>query len=231
MKTILFLAFFIVSIPISAKEYKSLKAYEKSTQKETLSPSDWLKSDRKKNTLVWQKANVYNLKNNLSKEYLTIKQRRDFYVWYISEIEKKGHQVVWPRMALFISQKIKTMNSFPVNIFVRKSVKEYGEDGSIIVFNNVFLDLLALYKSDETLKNDAALNWDKKILHKEQFTWIASLYKTMSSKKIKRIERVAKGKFLFSLFVPKEIRFQGKIELAKDRYKYALDRLRAYCKD
>lgn len=231
MKTKLFLFLVSLSISVSAREYTSLKVYKKLTKKNTLLASDWLKSDRKKETKVWHFANLYNLKNNLPKEYSTVKQKRDFYVWYISEIEKKGHQVIWPKMAFFISQKINTMNSFPVSFFVKKSVKEYGYNGSIIVFNNVFLDLYALFKSDKVFKKDDALNWDKKILYKEQFIWIASLYKSMSSKKIKRIERVAKGKFLFGLFVPKKIRFQGKIEIAKDRYNYALDKLRNYCKD
>ena len=35
------------------------KEYQKDTQQEKLSPSDWLKSDRIRNTMIWQQANIF----------------------------------------------------------------------------------------------------------------------------------------------------------------------------
>ena len=106
MKMLFFFLVFILSTSISAREWKCLKEYKKVTKNKTLLASDWLKQDRKKNTKIWQNANSYNLNNNLPKEYETIEQRKAFYAWYSLEIQKKGHQVIWPKMAFFISKKM-----------------------------------------------------------------------------------------------------------------------------
>ena len=55
------LYFLIVSLSSSlhAKEWKNIKEYQKDTQQEKLSPSDWLKSDRIRNTMIWQQANIF----------------------------------------------------------------------------------------------------------------------------------------------------------------------------
>ena len=51
----------------------------------------------------------------------------------------------------------------------------------------------------------------------------------MRQKDLKRLERIAKGKWPYSIVVPKEIRFEGNLEVAPDRLNYALEKLRAYC--
>jgi len=40
---------------------------------------------------------------------------------------------------------------------------------------------------------------------------------------------MAKGKFLYGLVLPKAIRFEGNISDAKDRYVFALEKLRVCC--
>ena len=224
-----FILFF--SFSISAKEWKSLNQFKKLTFKEYLSASDWLTSDRKNKTVVWQNANIYNLQNNLPKEYITIKERRDFYSWFNSVIQQKGHEVVWPKMAKFISKKLNLVHTFPINIFIKKSIKKYAYAGSELVFNKVFLDLRSLYNSNKIYKNQHALNWDSNVLYKEQYYWLESIYAKIDSKSLKSIQKIAKGKSIFGLFVPKEIRFNGKIKNPNDRYTYALKKLRYYCKD
>ena len=79
MKQLLVVYIFFVSISAFPKEWKNLQHFQKETNQISLTPKDWLKSDRKQNTSIWQQANVYNLNNNHPEEYLTIKQRRDFY--------------------------------------------------------------------------------------------------------------------------------------------------------
>ena len=53
----------------------------------------------------------------------------------------------------------------------------------------------------------------------------------MDKSTVKKIERMAKGKFLYGLVVPNAIRFEGDISKAEDRFQYAMNTLRVYCKD
>lgn len=230
MRFIIFFLIILFNQSIAAKEWQSIKCYQKIAQSNVLLPSDWLKSDRTSNTVVWQKANHYNLKNNLHQEYINIVQRRDFYKWLSFEIHKKGHEVVWINMAHFISKKMHLMEVFPYSMFSKKEIKSYGKNGSEIVFKKAFNALKTLFYSETILKTQKALAWDKKVLHKEQFLWIDSIYKTMDSKNLKILERIAKRKFLYTLVVPKVIEFKGNLSKAEARYNYAVEILRPYCK-
>lgn len=229
MKQLIFILIFTISFSAFSKEWRNLKQFQKETKLEKLSAKDWLCSDRKKNTLVWQEANQYNLQNNYPEEYQTIKQRRDFYEWYYTAIQKKGHEVVWPKMAHFISNKLRLIKAFPYNIFTKRNIKTYAYQGSETVFNSAFLDMKTLYASKDILKGEEALHWDESILYKEQHEWIESIYQSIDTKSLITIERMAKGKGFYSLMVVKEIRLEGDISKPTDRYNYALNSLRDYC--
>lgn len=215
---------------VQAKEWASLKCYKKATQLDILSASDWLKKDRKQNTIVWQQANIYNLSNNLPQEYVTIKQRRDFYAWYSVEIKKKEHHVSWPIMAYYINKKLNLTRAFPFSLFVSKEIKQYAIHGSENVFNKCFTILDDLYKTSKPLTKIEAQNWDEHILYTEQYKWLQSIYKNMPERTLKTIERMAKRKCLYALVVPKEIKFIGDISKAEARYNYAINILKVYCK-
>ncbi len=225
--------FFILTFynTLSAKEWKSLRLYKKVTQQDVLPSSDWLKCDRKRNTSTWQKANAFNLKNNLPQEYENISQRRDFYKWFFNELDKKKHEVIWVKMAHFISKKMHLTEVFPYSIFSKKAIKSYARQGSETVFNNVFVELQKLYNSQAILKTEKALEWDKKILKKEQYEWIENIYKTMDPKSLKTLGRIAKGQFLYGILVPKAIRFKGDLSQAEMRYNYAIEALKTYCEN
>lgn len=231
MRWIIFFFILAFNYTLSAKEWKSLRVYQKETQQALLPPSDWLKRDRVKNTLTWQKANVFNLENNLSQEYKNISQRRDFYKWFFNELNKKGHEVIWVKMAHFISKKMHLIEVFPYAIFLKKDIKTYSKQGSETVFNNVFEELQRLYNSKSILKAEKALEWDKAILKKEQHEWIDRIYKAMDVKDLKTLERIAKGTFLYGLFVPRAIRFKGDLSKAEIRYDYAIEVLKPYCEN
>lgn len=222
--SLLFLVFEISN----AKEWRCLRIYQKETGKTSLGPSDWLKKDRNRNSEVWQKANLYNLKNNLPFEYQTIKQRSDFYHWYIQEIKTKGHEVLWPEMSHFISRKLALTKVFPYCLFVSKEVKEYAYLGSADVFNSCFDILNKLLLEDSKLVLEEALAWDKTILYEEQYRWLVPIYQTIDDGALVTIERMAKGMGFYSLMVPKRIRFKGDITKEEERYHYALNVLRPY---
>lgn len=225
------LLLFFFSLTIHASEWRSICAYQKATQQKELSPSDWLASDRRQNSITWQNANAYNLTHNLPNEYANMKQRRDFYKWFDAQIKAKGHEVVWPSMAYYVSSKLKLVKTFPLSLLARKQVKHYASLGGETVFNNAFEILKKLYASNKVLKADAALKWDELIIYKEQYVWIEGIYKMMDERSLNQIKRMAKGKFLYGLAIPKVIRFKGDITNAQDRYAYAFESLRRYCKD
>ena len=229
MKHFLFVTLFIYCTSLQAKEWRSLRYYQKTTKLHLLSASDWLKKDRKRNTNVWQNANRYNLKNNLPEDYTTIKQRRDFYAWYYFEITNAGHQVVWPSMAHFITSKLRLLCAFPLSIFTSKDVKEYALKGSEDVFNQSFIRLNNLLQNPKILTDTKAKKWDEIVVHLEQFVWLEAIYKYMPDSSLKTIESMAKGKFLYSIAVPKDVKFVGSIKSAMDRYEYAINILKPYC--
>jgi hypothetical protein len=229
MKYIIMLVLFCTFNLSSAKEWKSLKDYQSETGKKELLASDWLCSDRKKNTLVWQKANNYNLLNNLPLEYQNIKERTDFYFWLLTSLDEKGSEVVWPKMAHYISNKLEKIKTFPFNMFTRKEVKRYATKGSETVFVKAFERIRALYLSDSVLKTDDALNWDKDIIYEEQYVWLQEIYNEIDEKTLKTIDKMAKGKCIYRFMVPKEIVFSGDLSNAENRYNYALNTLWVYC--
>lgn len=216
---------------VYAKEWANLKTYQKATKTKGLIASDWLQKDRTNNTQVWQSANSHNLKHNGYKEYVNIEQRRDFYEWFKGVIRKKGHEVYWVTMAHFISRKMRLFKAFPYTLFLNKNVKYYAELGNETVFNKAFLKLKELQESTLVLKGEAAVNWDHAILKAEQHNWIQEVYQVMDAKSLKTLKRIAKGKGLYSVVVPKSIRFTGELANPKDRFNYAIEVLKPYCKN
>jgi hypothetical protein len=231
MKTYLFVLLFIFSFDVYAKEWKSLKQYQKETQKAILSPSDWLITDRRQNTLIWQQANRFNLTNNKPKEYQSIKERRDFYIWINHEFNIAGHEVNWQKMAYYVSSKMRLLETFPHCILTPEKVKLYAHEGSEVVFDNAFEKLGALYNSDKILIGEEAIKWDEMMLHLEQFIWVESIYKNIDVRSFKQIRRMTMGKFWYALAVPKKLRFKTDISNPEDRYQYGFNILRPYCVD
>lgn len=208
-----------------------LKAYQKDAHPDHHLPSDWLMQDRKLNTLTWQHANLHNLKNNLPQEYKTFTQRRDFYKWIDSEINLKGHKVLWFKMAYFISDMLHKMEIFPFCMLTNKKILSHAHSCSESIFNLAFSDMKKLYELKVVLDEIDALQWDKEMLDKEQYLWVDKAVADMDPNTIKKIEHILQGKFLYSLLVPKEIRFCENLSNNAMRYQYALQTLRPFCKN
>ncbi|MFG6687701.1 Insecticidal toxin complex protein [Mariniflexile sp. HNIBRBA6329] len=228
MRIYCFLFLFVLNLSVYAKEWTSIRIYHEVTGKENLLPSDWLKSDRVNNTAVWQQANVFNLEYNLPKEYAGLAERKDFYNWVQAEVEKQGHQVVWLKMADFISSKLHTMETFPNVVFVNKKIMNYAQSCSETIFENSFSEIKKLFESAHILNEEAGLLWDKNMLYKEQYVWVNDIINTIDMRSLKKIENILQGKCLYGLFVPKAIRFTGDLENKEMRYEYALNTLRPY---
>ncbi|OMP31341.1 Insecticidal toxin complex protein [Mangrovimonas sp. DI 80] len=226
----LIILFLVLGNTVLAKEWSCIKDYEKITGNDSLAPSDWLTADRHHNTITWQRANAFNLKHNLSKEYETIRERTDFYKWLYEALDAKGHEVVWPKMAHFISNKLRLTKAFPYKIFMKKDIEKYAYLGSEAAFYGAFETLGKLYFSEDICKGKEALVWDEQILQQEQYVWLEEIYENVDPSTLKTIERMAEGKGFYAMVVPRQIRFKGDILLEEKRYEYALHTLREYCK-
>jgi hypothetical protein len=65
-----------------SQEWRSLKELSKQTGRDTLIAGEWLRKDRKHNTSVWNKANIFNLTTpDGYRKYASIALKRDFYNW------------------------------------------------------------------------------------------------------------------------------------------------------
>ena len=205
------------------------KPYHTDSDKKHLSASDWMVHDRKRNSSVWQEANRYNLINNLSQEYTTLVQRRDFYKWLDTEISSRGHKVIWFKMAYFITDMLHSMEVFPFSFIADKNILNHAHHCSASIFNLAFVNMKELYQLTDALDDNQALQWDKAMLNKEQFLWVDRAVASMDLATIKKIENILQGKFLYGLLVPKEIRYYDRLSNNTKRYEYALKTLRPYC--
>ncbi|MGJ5641239.1 Insecticidal toxin complex protein [Formosa sp. S-31] len=224
-------ALFILGVYQSsyAKEWQSLKAYQKATKQEHLAQGDWLKRDRIQNNGLYNNANRYNLLHNCPEEYPTVKQRYYFYNWLQGELHDKKVDVNWVKMARFISKKLSYVSAFPYKWFVRKSTIYYSNLGSEVAFSKAFGYLNALYSRSEVPDSETCLKWDLAMLEREQYNWVESVYQKMDESSLKQIERIAKGKSVYRLFIPKALEFKGNLSNPDDRYNYALETLLPYC--
>jgi hypothetical protein len=217
-----------------SQEYKSLKKYKKETGSKELQEGCWLTKDRKKETLVWKEANRCNLQSTIgSNKYRSISQIRDFYRWYDQERKLKGHEVEWMGYAaLASSQFAKLENTFlRVVVVNNKEVVKFVEQGSYTVFEFAFPLLKEVYFSDKKLRGVEAFEWDIRYGEIEQCQIIEPLYQELSEKALKKINRMAQGKGIYSFGVPKKIRFKGEIGNCEDRVHYIITKIKPYYRE
>ena len=227
----LIILFLFNSTSCFSQEWKNLKAYQKETGNTVLKEGCWLKKDRKKQTINWKNANAFNLATNEYQKYKTINQIRDFYLFAQEEIALKGHEVHWIHAASTIATRFSIIEKDLIRVFIirNKEVIKFTDEGSKKVFEFSFPKLKGLYFSEEILKGPLANKWDQKQAKKEQCIILDPIYKKLSKKALKKLERMAKGKGIFSLGVSKKIRFEGEIDNCDSRYNYTIHKLIPYC--
>ena len=186
------------------------------------------KKDRKKQTGVWKQANTYNLsQNNGDEKYKTIREIRDFYVWFDAERIQKGHEIQWIGIAAIATNQLSKleMNFHRIFIVRNKEVIQFASDGSIKVFADAFPKLKEIYFSTKLLKGKEAENWDKNHGFKEQCILLQPLYDNLSDKAFHKLERMAKAEGIFCLAIPKKLKFEGNILNCEARVEYGINKL------
>lgn len=211
-----------------AQEHKNLKSYGKETGNSFLQDGCWLKKDRKRQNEVWRKANLYNLSiKDANTKYKTIRQIRDFYLWFDFEREKLGHEINWIGIASIAAGQLSKLDNGVIRfVFVRnKEVVKFANEGSIKVLEFAFPLLKEVYFSKELIKGKDAENWDLEHGMIEQRTILDPLYKELSQRAFKKLNRMAGGKGLYRLKVPKELIYVGSIEDYQARFEHGINKM------
>jgi hypothetical protein len=215
----------------NAQEWKTLKAYQIETGNPILINGCWLKKDRKKQTEVWNKANVFNISvTNGNLKYRTISQIRDFYYWFDAEIKKKGHEIKGIGIASIAANQLSKMDNFLIRFFIvrNKEIVLFANNGSHKVFEFAFPLLKDVYFSKEIIKGEKAKLWDLTYGEIEQCKILEPLYHKLTFKAIYRLEKMAKGKGVFNLGVPNKLKYEGKIDNCQTRFEHGKNKLSPY---
>jgi hypothetical protein len=206
--------------------------YKKETGNTVVQDGCWLRKDRKRNTEVWQQANIYNLGIDKGNErYKSIRQIRDFYTFFNEVRMQKGHDIKWLGIASVAANQLAKMENDFLRVFIirNKELVLFAHKGSEKVFAFAFPQLQEVYFSNEILKGETALKWDEKYGTIEQCEILEPFYHQLSEKAIWKLERMAKGKWIFKFGVPKKLRFSGDIRNCNDRYEHGKNKLIPYC--
>ncbi|MBN1253472.1 MAG: hypothetical protein JXA16_15140 [Bacteroidales bacterium] len=211
-----------------SQEYKNIKSYQKETENKSLVNGCWLKKDRKYKTDIWNNANIYNLRvENGSEKYKTICQIRDFYLWFDVERKKQGHEIKWIGIASIAANQLSKLDIAFIRIFIvrNKELVKFANQGAIEVLAFAFPQLKTMLFSNKLVKGKNAVNWDNKYGKTEQCEILEPLYIKLSEKSINKLERMAKGKGIYNLAVPKKLKFEGEIINCKSRFEHGIKKL------
>lgn len=225
------LLFVLVFESVYAQEYRNIRMYKKITNNEILQDGCWLKKDRKRQTEVWNNANIFNLsvkKGNL--KYTSISQIRDFYKWFDNVIKQKGHEINGVGVASIAATQLSNIDNGFIRIFIvrNKEIISFANEGSKKVLKFVFPLLKKVYFSEVLITGENAKNWDIKNGTFEQCIVLEPLYNSLSFKALYRLEKIAKGKGIFNLAVPNELKFEGDITNCQSRFEHGVKKLLPY---
>lgn len=231
-KTNLSVVLFLTTLNILfAQEWRNLHTYKKETGSSTLKEGCWLKRDRKNQTIIWQQANIFNLqKPNGYLQYKSIQQISDFYNWFDIERKKLGHEIQWLGISSIATGQLAKIEHFGIRklIIRNKEIVQFANDGTQAVLKYAFPNMKRLYFSKEILKGKAAENWDLEFGKNEQCIVLDVCYQKLSAKALHKLERMAKGKGIFYLAIPKQLKYEGNVDNCNDRFEHGLHKLIPY---
>ena len=211
-----------------SQEYKNLRVYQEQTNNVQLLDGCWLKKDRKTQSDVWNRANKYNLtQENGNSKYLTIREIRDFYLWFDEERKQQGHEIQWIGIAAMATNQLSKLEIGFYRIFIvrNEELVQFGLKGSKKVFSDAFPKLKKVYFSNQLIKGCEAEYWDREHGFNEQCDVLNPIYEKLSLKAFKKLERMAKGKGIFRIAIPKKIMFEGDLNSCEARVLYGIEKL------
>lgn len=227
----------IISLNINvvfSQEWKNLTSYQKETGYPTLQDGCWLKKDRKRQNEVWKQANIFNLSiENGNRKYRNTSQIRDFYLWFDIERKKQGHEIKGVGIAAIAAAQLSKVDIWFIRFFIvrNKEVVKFVNEGSEKVFEFAFPKLNKIYFSIEIIKGKEAVNWSLKYGKIEQCEILEPLYRNLSTRALHKLNRMAKGKGIFTFGVPYSLKYEGRIEDCQTRFEHASTKLLSFYLD
>jgi hypothetical protein len=224
--------FLLISANVAhAQEWKSLRAYRKATGNASLAEGSWLKKHRKKKTETWKQANKYNLSLvDGHTRYKTIRQMRDFYLWFDEERKRQGHEIQYFGITAIVENEFAKLDSWFICTFIisNKEVINFAHEGSLKVFEYSFPKMRSILFSDAPLTGKAAEQWDMEHGTGEQCKILQPLYNKLSPRAFKTLERIAKRKVFYWLGIPKALEYEGNLADCNSRVDYAIKKILPY---
>jgi len=220
--------FCLISVSSNSQEFRSIKHYQKETGTATLKAGTWLKKDRKQNKLRWKAANLFNLSSEKGMQnYQTVGQICDFYKWFDSERIRQGRHFKSAGIAGIAARQLsKVDNGFICFFIVRNTeVVRFVNEGSKHVFEFAFPLMKERYFSKEIMSPSQAVLWDRKNGIQEQCQVLEPLYQELSPKAFRRLTKMARGKGIFKLGVPRRVRFTGDLANCEHRFNHGATKL------
>jgi len=144
-------------------------------------------------------------------------------VWFDLEIKKQGHEIQAVGVASVAAWQLSKLDNVLIRFFFRnKELVNFANEGSKKVFEFAFPLMQDVYFSDKIFTGEEARNWGIKNGRIEQCEILEPLYENLSLKSIQKLERMAKGKGIFCLGVPKELKYKGSIKDCTTRFEHGL---------
>lgn len=218
---------------VMGQEYSSLKHYTHVTGQNQLKDGCWLTKDRKKQTEIWHKANLFNLSVEKGNEkYKSISQICDFYSWFDQVRIQQGHEIYWIAIASVATHQLCKMDNALIRTIIvgNKEVVQFANEGSKMVLDFAFPLLHDVYFSADKIVGVEAENWAAKYGMQEQCTILEPLYQELSPKALHKLTKMVKGKGIFALGVPGKLKFEGSIENCNARFQHGINKLLPYYK-
>lgn len=231
MRVLILLLLLAMCMPLNAREWRSMKHHKKATGKEVLAPGNWLKKDRKHNTTNWIAANKYNLDHEHGyEEYSTFGQKRDFYKWFDNECQRINCGIHWQTVAYKLTAKLSYLDSWFVRdvIVWDKEFVCFMDEASNLIIKNIFPKLKRVYSNGSQWNEESCYKEDSILVYREQCAIVDSLYRAQSPRVLNKLNRIAHGKGVYGVFIPKHMRFKGDIKNCEDRAEYGIQQMRKY---
>ncbi|MCF6223703.1 MAG: hypothetical protein L3J34_08245 [Flavobacteriaceae bacterium] len=151
-------------------------------------------------------------------------------MWFDKEIKSKHHEIKLIGIAYVAAKQLSKADMKFIRFFIVRNneVVLFLNNGSNKVFDFAFPHLKEVYYSKKIIKGLEAEKWDRKYGLEEQCQVLNPLYKKLSAKAFKKLERMAKGKGPFSIAVPKEIEYKGDLMDCNLRYEHGINKLLPY---
>ncbi|TCD10324.1 hypothetical protein EZ449_10930 [Pedobacter frigidisoli] len=223
-KWLLILWLAILSSRADCKEFSNLEEYLNiyPTGKHNGTDGHWLKTDREKQTEIWNQANKINLKKLKGySEYQDIYQRCDFYKWFGHKTDSLGFETRWAEAAKETTSKLKKLLN-PIAVAAgnsNKEIEEFVNTGNRVIFDDIWNDLKSLYEHEPLKKADAE-TWDGHLLLKEQ-NLIDPYYRKLSEASLKKLQKLLRKETTFAKILP-GFEFEGNLLSIQDRWLYGM---------